>query len=206
MLPKKGRKLPAWEGALGGREAYAVVMADLLRKEHGDSHQAVKQLMRQTDASERTVKHWLAAQHGPDTVFFLRLIATSAVIRAFVLGVIESPITGRQSFSPGRRAYDEAMIDARAARGTQRLLPGNDPINDPDRDPGNDPITDGLNERQRWFLDRVGRGFRSGARDIAARWDVSPKTARRDIAGLRLAGLLQFVGARRNGRYQLIGG
>lgn len=196
MLPKKGRKLPTWEGALRGREAYADVMADLLRKEHGDSHRAVKQLMRQTDASERTVKHWLAAQHGPDTVFFLRLIATSPVIRAFVLGVIESPVVGRQSFTPGRWADDEAMIDARSASVMQRVPSENDPRND--------PITDGLNERQRWFLDRVGKGFRSGARDISYRWVVSPKTARRDIAGLRLIGRLQFVGARRNGHYQLV--
>lgn len=206
MLPKKGRKLPAWEGALAGRQAYADVMADLLRKEHGDSHRAVKQLMRQTDASERTVKHWLAAQHGPDTVFFLRLIATSPVIRAFVLGVVESPIVGRQSFPSGRWAYNDTMMDARADRIGGRNLPKNDPMNDPDRDPGNDPITEGLNQRQRWFLDRVGKGLRSGARDIVDGWNVSPKTARRDIAGLRLAGLLQFVGARRNGRYQRLGG
>ena len=39
-------------------------MADLLKKEHGDSHRAVKLHMCQTDASERTIKHWLAAQHG----------------------------------------------------------------------------------------------------------------------------------------------
>jgi hypothetical protein len=70
MLPKKGRKLPLWTGVLGGREAYARTIAELLRKEHGDSHRAVKQLMQQTAASERTVKHWLAAQHGPDTVYF----------------------------------------------------------------------------------------------------------------------------------------
>jgi len=152
------------------------------------------------------VKHWLAAQHGPDTVFFLRLIATSPVIRAFVLGVVESPMAGRQSFPPGRWAYNEAMMDARADRIGGRILPKNDPMNDPDRDPGNDPITEGLNQRQRWFLDRVGKGLRSGARDIVDGWNVSPKTARRDIAGLRLAGLLQFVGARRNGRYQRLGG
>jgi len=90
MLPKRGRKLPAWEGALANRQAYAEVVADLLRKEHGDSHRAVKQLMRLTHASERSAKHWMAAQHGPDTVFFLRLVATSPVIRAFVLGIIES--------------------------------------------------------------------------------------------------------------------
>ena len=45
MLPKKGRKLPAWEGALASRQAYAEVIANLLRKEHGDTHRAVKQLM-----------------------------------------------------------------------------------------------------------------------------------------------------------------
>ena len=64
MLLKKGKKLPLWTGVLGGRELYAKTVADLLRKEHGDSHRAIKQLMRQTDASERTIKHWLSAQHG----------------------------------------------------------------------------------------------------------------------------------------------
>ncbi len=34
MLPKKGRKLPAWEGALASRQAFAETIANLLRKEH----------------------------------------------------------------------------------------------------------------------------------------------------------------------------
>ncbi|WP_198033049.1 hypothetical protein [Methylosinus sp. PW1] len=65
----------------------------IVRKELGDvsSRRAIKQLMRQTDASERTVKHWLSAQHGPDTVYFLRLVVSSPVIRAFVLGLLEGP-------------------------------------------------------------------------------------------------------------------
>ncbi|NBB37427.1 hypothetical protein, partial [Pseudomonas sp. BC115LW] len=141
MLPKKGKKLPAWKGALTGRQAYADVMADLLKKEHGDSHRAVKLLMRQTDASERTIKHWLAAQHGPDTVFFLRLVATSPVIRAFVLGVIESPVMARQSSRPVR--WDAAPLtpDAATANSMPQRPAGNDPINDPDHDPVNGPIT-----------------------------------------------------------------
>ena len=121
MLPKKGKKLPAWKGALGGRQAYADVMADLLKKEHGDSHRAVKLLMRQTDASERTIKHWLAAQHGPDTVFFLRLVATSPVIRAFVLGVIESPVMARQSSRPMRWDVAPLTPDAAAANTIRQL-------------------------------------------------------------------------------------
>lgn len=51
--------------------------------------------MRQTDASERTVKHWLSGQHGPDTLYFLRLVVSSPVIRAFVLGLMEGPASRR---------------------------------------------------------------------------------------------------------------
>ena len=93
MFPKRGRRLPTWKGALAGRQDYAETIADLLRREHGGSHRAVKQIMSMTDASERTVKHWMAGQHGPDTVFFLRLLTNSPVIRAFVLGLIESAQT-----------------------------------------------------------------------------------------------------------------
>ena len=47
MLQKKGRKLPPWKGVLATRQIYAQTMAELLRKEHGDSHRAIKQIMRQ---------------------------------------------------------------------------------------------------------------------------------------------------------------
>ena len=56
MLPKKGRKLPAWEGALASRQAFAETIANLLRKEHGDTHRAVKQLMRLTNACQTAFK------------------------------------------------------------------------------------------------------------------------------------------------------
>lgn len=204
MLPKRGRKLPAWEGALANRQAYAEVVADLLRKEHGDSHRAVKQLMRLTHASERSAKHWMAAQHGPDTVFFLRLVATSPVIRAFVLGIIESQQSAptetvvvaqsRSSFGHGHRNEE----------GLGRYWLNPDLISDPVSVPVIGPINDGLNERQRWILDRVGRGYPAKARDIAAHWDVSIKSARRDLAGLCASNLLHFVGARKNGRYHLV--
>lgn len=203
MLPKKGKKLPAWDGAMEGRQAYAEIVAGLLRKEHGDSHRAVKQLMRQTGASERTVKNWLAANHGPDNVYLLRLIVTSPVIRAFVQGVIELGVRGQQ------RA-DRELLEHRADS-TSRApglagsghIAADDPINDPDRDHINDPMTEPLERRQQWFLERVARGVRSTAGDIVMHWGVSPKTARRDIAALRSAGLIHFAGARRNGRYKV---
>lgn len=206
MLHKKGRRLPAWKGVLSGRDIYAQTIAELLRKEHGDSHRAIKQLMRQTDASERTVKHWLSAQHGPDTMYFLRLVVSSPVIRAFVLGLIEGPAS-RQKPDPMDRFSLATAKDAYAAgeashapssRGNLR----NDPKDDPDRDPINDPETVELNERQHWFLTRIAEGGRCGAAEIMSIWKVSMKTARRDIRGLQQANLLVYVGSRRKGQYR----
>lgn len=205
MLPKTGRKFPQWTGVLGGRETYALAIAELLRKEHGDSRRAIKQLMRQTDASERTVKHWLSGQHGPDSVHFLRLVVSSPVIRAFVLGLVDGPaaipIAGpvdRISLARAREAYAAGeAAGGRAVMGARK----SDPERVPERDPINVPDRAELNERQHWFLDRVEEG-RSDAREIAAVWGVSLKTARRDIAALKVAGLICYVGSRRKGRYR----
>lgn len=208
MLQKKGRKLQIWKGVLGGREVYAQTIAELLRKEHGDSHRAVKQLMRQTDASERTVKHWLSAQHGPDTVYFLRLVVSSPVIRAFVLGLVEGPAS-RQAQDPVDR-YSLATAKDAYVTGEAALSPSNqghrknDPKDGPDHDPINDPDAVELNERQHWFLARVAEGGRYGAAEIMAMWKVSLKTARRDIRVLQLAELLVYVGSRRKGRYRRV--
>ena len=205
MLPKTGRKFPQWTGVLGGRETYAQTIAELLRKEHGDSHRAIKQLMRQTDASERTVKHWLSGQHGPDTVYFLRLVVSSPVIRAFVLGLLEGPaaipLTGpvdRISLARAREAYAAGeAAGGRSATGAREY----DPERVPERDPINVPDLAEINERQRWFLGRVVEGG-CDAREIAAVWEVSLKTARRDIAALKAAGLICYVGSPRKGRYR----
>jgi hypothetical protein len=210
MLPNKGRKLPRWTGVLGGRETYARTIADLLRKEHGDSRRAIKQLMRQTDASERTVKHWLSGQHGPDTLYFMRLLVSSPVIRAFVLGLIEGPaaasradLVDRISLARAREAY----AAGEAAGGSPATDAGkNDPERVPERDPINVPDAVELSERQRWFLARVGEGRRYGAREIAETWQVSLKTARRDIGALQKAELLEYVGSRRKGRYRRLHG
>ncbi len=202
MLPKKGRKLPKWEGVLAGRQTYAETIAQLLEREHGGTRRAVKQVMRLTDASERTVKHWLSGQHGPDTVFFLRLLTSSPVIRAFVIGLIESS----QGAGHDRHGADQ-QAGRRSSKSPDTQPPRQDRrqydrINDPKTDPINDPITAELNERQRWFLGRVAAGHRCRAADICGHWKVSAKTARRDIAALSAVGLIRFTGARRNGRYR----
>ena len=70
--------------------------------------------------------------------------------------------------------------------------------------PLNVPIKS-LNERQRWFLLLVRRRQKARAEDISDHFGVTIKTARRDIETLKGAGRIRFVGAKKTGRYEIIG-
>jgi hypothetical protein len=207
MLLQKGRKIPVWKGVLVGRKIYAQTISDLLHKELGGNSSAIKQLMLQTHATERTVKHWLSAQNGPNSVFLLRLIVSSPIIRAFVLGLIDSPLSRSwaatvdcYSLSVEREAYsigEGNSIEFKHGSGED------DPINGLNHVPKDVPEGKELNERQHWFMGRIACGKRCGAKEIMLIWQVSLKTARRDISSLRQARLLEYTGSCRKGRYRI---
>ncbi len=58
-----------------------------------------------------------------------------------------------------------------------------------------------VSKRQAWFLKQIGKGARITAEDLAAPFDVTVRTAERDIARLRDAEVIAFVGAPKTGRY-----
>jgi len=206
MLPKKGSKLQVWPGFLGDREILAFTVADLLKKEHGDSHRAIKELMRQTGASERTVKHWLSGQHAPEVMFFLRLVVSSPVVRAFVLGIIEGPASKQTSPASDRfirMATKEAYATGEAAIATLPATTRHYDLNRvPENDPKDDPEPPSFNQRQQWFLEQIKAGERFSAKEIVLTWHVSLKTARRDISALLHSKLVEYIGSRRKGRYR----
>jgi len=67
----------------------------------------------------------------------------------------------------------------------------------------NVPINVPINDRQRWFLDQLSRGVPVKAREIAEHFQVTERTARRDIADLQSKRLVEFVGARKTGGYRI---
>jgi len=69
--------------------------------------------------------------------------------------------------------------------------------------PLNDPVNVPVNNRQKWFLNQTGKGIQISSSDFAAHWDISQKTAKRDIADLKQKGLIEFSGAPKNGYYSL---
>lgn len=66
MFPKKGKVFPSDSRRANRELDYPSAIAAALRKEQGDTHQAIKTLMRWTGANERTVKNWLAGTNGPN--------------------------------------------------------------------------------------------------------------------------------------------
>jgi hypothetical protein len=91
MFPKKGKTFPG--GFRKGRHElhYAAAIAAALRKELGDTHQAVKTVLKWTVADERTIKNWLAGTNGPRGEHLIDLIHHSdEVMDAFLR------LTGRE--------------------------------------------------------------------------------------------------------------
>ncbi|MEY9525308.1 hypothetical protein ABIF70_006449 [Bradyrhizobium japonicum] len=88
MFPKTGKKFPSNRTA---SSTYANLIADILRSELGNSHQAQKTLMRWTGANERTAKNWLSGSNGPSGEHLLQLMRNSDRVFEFVLKLLHRP-------------------------------------------------------------------------------------------------------------------
>jgi hypothetical protein len=82
MFPKTGNKLHSGSGEAD----LATMISRALIAELGASHRATKTAMKWTGASERTVKHWLAATHVPKGDHLVSLARHSdEVLRAILV-------------------------------------------------------------------------------------------------------------------------
>ncbi len=205
MLPKKGKMLHPWNGLAKSAKDYAELIAEALRLEHDETHRSVKTIMRWTGASERSVKNWLSGEIGPSGYFLMRLCVKSQAARELVLAhlteleVIKPPIIALEDGSeePSSSRPDAAVSPSQTTRSAQINGDTNGDIIGDMHVTNNVP----LNERQEWLLARVASGYRCTFEDIVARWAVSGRTAKRDIAELKDRGLIRYRGSHRRGFY-----
>lgn len=85
MFPKKGNKLHQPRDGNGQSISFDNLIAAALKSELGSSHQAVKTVARWTGASERAVKYWFAASHGPSGEHLVALVKNSDAVWHAVL-------------------------------------------------------------------------------------------------------------------------
>src|SRR6516164_10385550 len=102
MFPKKGNNFPrTTENGLN----YQSAIAAALIIELGNSHRAVKTVMRWTGANERTVKNWFSGRRGPRGEHLLSLIGHSTATLDAVLR-----LAGRERMARAQRLLDARNI------------------------------------------------------------------------------------------------
>lgn len=169
----------------------ALLVAKILRAEHIQSDAVVKRIARATGAHTETVKKWYNGQNAPSAAHLITLMRTYPTIYQTVMGLAEwtpfdpSPCGGL-SLSPNRiksEIYTDNFV------GINVLVPL--------------ALNAKLNERQLWFLGQLQQKGAVRGSDIARVWDVTERTAERDVAALVAAGLVFYRGSRKVGKYLL---
>jgi hypothetical protein len=111
MFPKKCKSFPGTARTTPQGVNYVTTVAAGLRKELGDTHRAVKTVMKWTGANERTVKNWFAGRYGPNGTHLVHLLRHSdEVFDAFLR------LAGREQAIAGENliAVRDALADALA--------------------------------------------------------------------------------------------
>jgi hypothetical protein len=119
MFPKKGKGFPGTGGTRGELD-YAASIATALRGELGDSHQAIKTVMRWTGATDRTAKNWVTGIRGPtgehlislarhsDAVFEVIIRAAGRESLLLALQLIDA----REKLAAALEILDQLVADA----------------------------------------------------------------------------------------------
>ena len=110
MFPKKGKHLHQFRGGDGRNANFDNLIAGALKSELGSSHQAVKTVARWTGASERAVKYWFAASHGPSGEHLVALVRNSdAVWRAVLFMSGREPVIAEGDMTELRKCLERAL-------------------------------------------------------------------------------------------------
>lgn len=163
-----------------------------LHKDFGNSPHTVKKIGSLTGANLRSVKNWYDGVKPPSPLHFFKLLSCSITLQKHVL-----------IYLFGEQFWDDykliSGVDVHNLRGDDGAK--NDTIYSAKSDPINVPIK--LNKRQKWFLLQLQTGHKRSADHIASQFNISLKTAKRDIADLKEKGKIRFHGSRKTGYYVL---
>jgi hypothetical protein len=116
MFPKKGKGFPGTGGTRGELD-YAASLATALRGELGDSHQAIKTVMRWTGATDRTAKNWVTGIRGPTGEHLISLARHSDAVFEVIIRA-----AGRESLLVALQLIDAREKLAAALKTLDQLL------------------------------------------------------------------------------------
>jgi hypothetical protein len=117
MLPKKGKRFPNRDGKGSVGLSYPRAIAAALRGELGETHQAIKIVMRWTGAGERSAKNWLGGTRGPTGEHLLSLVRNSDAVLNAVLR-----LSGREAVLPQTSLREQRSVHVKIIENIDALL------------------------------------------------------------------------------------
>tara|TARA_B100000686_G_C16803732_1_gene988232 strand:+ start:7458 stop:7979 length:522 start_codon:yes stop_codon:yes gene_type:complete len=150
-----------------------------LRKDYQHKYSAVKHIGRDTGLGLRSIKSWYEGTRAPSTEHLIILAKVSPSVFTLLLQKILMPTLGGGHSEP----INYNLLKTK-----------NVPINVPIK----------FNDRQSWFLKALETESKLKAKDIAEKFEVCVKTAKRDIRELQKFSKIKFFGAKKNGYYEIL--
>ena len=117
MLPKMGKRFPNRDGKGSAGLSYPRAIAAALRGELGETHQAIKTVMRWTGAGERSAKNWLGGTRGPTGEHLLSLVRNSDAVLNAVLR-----LSGRDAVLPQMSLRHQRSVHLKIIENIDELL------------------------------------------------------------------------------------
>lgn len=175
------------------------MIAAALRRDFGDQYSSIKQIARHTQASLSTIKKWYEGRNPPNCCNLIELARFSPSVFQVLMELI-----GRNDLW---RRYQSELAATELYDG--QTANSSSPVIYPEESFGitvniDFAIGNKLNARQLWFLGLLQKGHRIRAEHIAVAWRVTTRSGESDISGLKKMGLVRYVGAKRNGGYEIV--
>jgi len=194
---KSDRLFPI-EPDLSNERHVADFIAQALRHEYEEVHSAVKVIGRQTGAHPRAIRNWYDGVNAPNCTHLITLARHTPVILETFLG-----LTGHKTIWEFYRKHGSGHDYSMTVRKTnsKQAVYGDKSVTINVAVNVKDAVD--LNQRQLWFLGCIQGGKKPRTEAITEIWDVTLRTAKRDVAGLVKKKLIRFSGAKKTGLYEL---
>jgi hypothetical protein len=189
-VSKKDQVFPTKSAAITDTEL-ARLIATGLRTDYGDSTSAIKVIGLKTGASLRAIKNWYSGKNTPSSSHLLTLARSSPSILQIVLEQIGGTDL-RDAFAL-LNTDEKKSAREKPRKITEKFFRIEVELSA--------RIAKNLNQRQLWFLTRLGQGEQLKSSAIATEWGVTDRSARADVAALADLELIKLAGSRKAGWY-----
>lgn len=172
----------------------ARILGQSLQNIFPDSKEGIKAISRDIGANHRTVWNWYNGLNMPNTASLILLAKAYPGITKSLLKILDRIDIWE--------AYEKQIMVSEAQMKKHEISEKSEFYSD---------IFVGinlthnlkLNQRQLWFIKRLQLGLEAKSTNIIGFWNVSARTAERDISVLVNRKIVKFVGSKKNGSFKI---